>query len=159
MPDVTVSTEQQQALAELARSHRWRLVVLCGSTARAGKGRDVDLAVLPSGDVSLMEQGGWQARLEALFAPEPVDLLLHDALSPLTRFEVFRDGKCLYEAEPRLFGAEQDRAFFLYADSEKFRRASREDFPSTTAAGVEETSRALLAHPLPSVRVALACSA
>jgi predicted nucleotidyltransferase len=127
MPDVTVTTEQQQALAELASSHRWRLVVLFGSTARAGKGRDVDVAVLPSGDVSLMEQGGWQARLEALFAPEPVDLLLlHDALSPLTRFEVFRDGKCLYEAEPGLFSAEQDRAFFLYADSEKFRRASRE---------------------------------
>jgi predicted nucleotidyltransferase len=127
MPDATVSTEQQQALAELARSHRWRLVVLFGSTARAGEGRDVDLAVLPSGDVSLMEQGGWQARLEALFVPKPVDLLLlHDALSPLTRFEVFRDGKCLYEAEPRLFSAEQDRAFFLYADSEKFRRASRE---------------------------------
>ena len=127
MPDATVSTEQQQALAELARSHRWRLVVLFGSTARAGKGRDVDLAVLPSGDVSLMEQGGWQARLEALFAPKPVDLLqLHDALSPLTRFEVFRDGKCLYEAEPGLFSAEQDRAVFLYADSEKFRRASRE---------------------------------
>jgi hypothetical protein len=74
-----------------------------------------------------MEQGGWQARLEALFAPTPVDLLLlHDALSPLTRFEVFRDGKCLYEAEPGLFSAEQDRAFFLYADSEKFRQASRE---------------------------------
>ena len=56
MPDATVSTEQQ-ALAELARSHRWRLVVLFGFTARAGKGRDVDLAVLPSGDVSLMRRG------------------------------------------------------------------------------------------------------
>ena len=127
MPDVTVSTEQQEAVAELARSHRWRLVVLFGSTARVGKGRDVDLAVLPSGEVGLMEQGGWQARLEALFAPKPVDLLLlHDALSPLTRFEVFRHGTCLYEGEPGLFSAEQDRAFFLYADSEKFRRASRE---------------------------------
>ena len=127
LPDATVSPEQQQAVAELARSHHWRLVVLFGSTARTGKGRDVDLAVLPSGDVSLMEQGGWQARLEALFAPNPVDLLLlHDALSPLTRFEIFRDGKCLYEAEPGLFSAEQDRAFFLHADSEKFRRASRE---------------------------------
>jgi len=75
MPDATVSTEQQQALAEPARSHRWRLVVLCGSTARAGKGRDVDLAVLPAGDVSLMEQGGWQPRLEALFAPKPVEVV------------------------------------------------------------------------------------
>ena len=99
MPDATVSPEQQQAVAALARSHHWRLVVLFGSTARAGKGRDVDLAVLPSREASLMAQGGWQAHLEALFTPKPVDLvLLHDALSPLTRFEIFRDGKCLYEA-------------------------------------------------------------
>ena len=127
MPEAALSPEEQHAVAELGLSNRWRLVVLFGSTARVGKGRDVDLAVLPSGEVSLMEQGGWQARLEAVFAPQPVDLvLLHGALSPLTRFEVFRDGRCLYEAQPSLFSTEQDRAFFLDADSEKFRRAGRE---------------------------------
>ncbi len=75
----------------------------------------------------LLEQGRWQARLEGLFAPRPVDLLvLSAASSPVVRFEVFRRGHCLFEAEPGLFSREQDRAFFLYADSETFRRQTRE---------------------------------
>jgi addiction module HigA family antidote len=57
MPDATVSTEQQ-ALAELARSHRWRLVVLFGSTARAGEllcesAADIGLQVLKRRGVGL----------------------------------------------------------------------------------------------------------
>jgi predicted nucleotidyltransferase len=123
-----LSPEGSAALCDLARRYRWRLVVLFGSLARAEQGRDVDLAVLPAvAGPELMEQGGWQACLEALFAPRPVDLvLLHDAVPPLTRFEVFRHGRCLFESRPGLFASEQDRAFFLYADSEKFRRAGQE---------------------------------
>jgi predicted nucleotidyltransferase len=121
------SPDSIAAIGELARRFGWRLVVLFGSLARGGSGRDVDLAVLPSAATGLLEQGGWQAQLEELMAPRPVDLvLLHDGLSPLARFEIFRDGRCLHEAQPGLFSAEQDRAFFLYADSEKFRRAERE---------------------------------
>jgi hypothetical protein len=48
------------------------------------------------------------------------------ATSPVTRFEVFRAGRRLYEAETGLFEPERDRAFFLYADSEWFRRQQRE---------------------------------
>ena len=56
-------------------------------------------------------------------APLPVDMvLIHPGLSPVTRFHIFRDGQLIYEAEPGLFGREWDRAFFLYADSEHFRR-------------------------------------
>jgi len=44
----------------------------------------------------------------------------------VARFEVFRQGRCLFEAEPGLFSREQDRAFFLYADSEPIRRQMRE---------------------------------
>lgn len=122
-----LSADQKTAIAAVARQFGWRLVVLFGSLARDGEGRDVDLAILPACSVDLMEQGGWQARLENLFDPRPVDLVvLQDALSPLARFEVFRDGECLFEAQPGLFSSEQDRAFFLHADSEKFRRESRE---------------------------------
>jgi predicted nucleotidyltransferase len=122
-----IGRDQQAALRDLSRRIDWRLVVLFGSLARTGEGRDLDLAVLPSIPPDLMTLGRWQAELERLFSPRPVDLLLlEDALSPLPRFEVFRDGRCLYEAEPGLFDREQDRAFFLYADSEKFRRATRE---------------------------------
>jgi predicted nucleotidyltransferase len=121
------SPDTVAAVGELACRFGWRLVVLFGSLARDGSGRDVDLAVFPSAATGLLEQGGWQAKLEDLWAPRPVDLvLLHDGLSPLARFQIFRDGRCLYEAQPGLFSAEQDRAFFLYADSEKFRWAERE---------------------------------
>ena len=105
-----LSPERHTALRELARRFDWRLVVLFGSLARGGQGRDLDLAVLPAAETTLMEQGDWQARLEDLFSPWPVDLLLlHDALPLLTRFEIFRDGRCLFEVQAGVFSREQDR--------------------------------------------------
>ena len=117
----------RDALETLARRFGWRLVVLFGSEARGGGGRDVDLAVMPVSVPGLFEQGRWVSALEALYTPRPLDLLLlTDHLAPLARFEVFRIGRCLFEEREGLFGQEQDRAFFLYADSAKFRRAGRE---------------------------------
>ncbi|WP_373054499.1 nucleotidyltransferase family protein [Thioalkalivibrio sp.] len=110
-------------ITELAARHDWRLVILFGSTARDGQGRDVDLAVQPWSTPDLMTQGRWQRELEDVLDPAPVDLLvLTDGTSPTTRFEVFRDGECLFEAEAGRFHAEQDRAFFLHADSVLFQR-------------------------------------
>lgn len=118
---------QRAALEALSGASGWRLVVLFGSLAEGGEARDVDLAVLPAAPVDLLTQGGWVARLESVFAPRPVDLLLlTDDTSPITRFEVFRHGVCLYETEEGLFDRELDRAFFLYADSAKLRQATRE---------------------------------
>jgi predicted nucleotidyltransferase len=115
------------AIAPLAHRYAWRLVVLFGSAARGGPARDLDLGVLPTATPSLLEQGAWVAALEAALAPWSVDLLsIGDWTSPVARFEVFRAGHCLYEAEPGLYGREQDRAFFLYADSEPIRRQMRE---------------------------------
>lgn len=114
---------QLNALREMARRHGWRLLVLFGSSAR-GEGRDVDLAVLPAQPPDPLALGGWQAKLEAVLRPLPVDLvLIHNGLSPLVRYEALCRGVCLYEAEPGLFDSEQDRAFFLHADSAPLRRA------------------------------------
>jgi predicted nucleotidyltransferase len=114
-------------LQELANRNGWRLVVLFGSLGRGEAGRDLDLAVLPRAVPTLLDQGRWQAELESLYAPLPVDLLLLGPdLSPVTRYLVFRDGHRLFELEPGLFEREQDRAFFLHADSEWFRRQQRE---------------------------------
>jgi predicted nucleotidyltransferase len=124
---------QLEALRELAERYGWRLVVLFGSSVH-GAGRDVDLAVLPARPPQGMELGGWQAALEALFSPRPVDLvLLHAGMSPLLRYEALCRGRCLYEAQPGLFDAEQDRAFFLYADSAPLRRALSEFLSETQA--------------------------
>lgn len=117
---------QLDAVRELARQHGWRLVVLFGSSA-CGEGRDVDLAVLPMRPPQPLELGSWQSALEALFTPRPVDLvLIHAGMSPLLRYEVLCRGRCLYEAEDGLFDAEQDRAFFLHADTAPLRRALSE---------------------------------
>lgn len=111
----------------LARRNGWRLVVLFGSLARAEPARDADLAILPDGPPSLLEQGRWQAELEDLWSPVPVDLLvMTPERSPVILYRVFRDGRCLFEREARLFERERDRAFFLYADSAWFRRQQEE---------------------------------
>lgn len=117
---------QLEAVRALARRHGWRLVVLFGSSVK-GEGRDVDLAILPGRMPEGLEIGGWQADLEALFVPKAVDMaLLEPGMSPLLRYEAVCLGRCLFEAEPGLFDAEQDRAFFLHADSAPLRRALRE---------------------------------
>lgn len=119
--------EKREAIAQLARRFEWRLVVLFGSAAKGSGGRDMDLAVIPRSTPGLLEESGWLAALEALFVPRRVDLvILNERLSPLIRFEVFCAGVCLFEAQEGLFDREQDRAFFLYADSNGFRRASLE---------------------------------
>jgi len=53
------------ALIPLARRYAWRLVVLFGSVARDGQGRDLDLAVLPRVQPELLEQGRWWSDLDA----------------------------------------------------------------------------------------------
>lgn len=119
--------EQRDAITELARRFGWGLVVLFGSAATGGGGRDLDLAVMPSVMPDLLEEGRWLAALESVLAPRAVDLLLlTTSVSPLIRFEVFRSGVCLFEAQDGLFDREQDRAFFLYADTRKFRRENLE---------------------------------
>jgi hypothetical protein len=122
-----METHASNAIARLAVDLNWRLVVLFGSLAQETNGRDADIAVLPRRLPSLLEQGHWLERISPVFSPRPVDLLLlTDGLSPLTRFAVFRVGVCLYEEAEGLFDRERDRAFFLYADSGWFRRATRE---------------------------------
>lgn len=114
-------------VAELAWRNGWRLVVLFGSLARGEQARDADLAILPDAPPSLLEQGHWQAEFEHLWSPLPVDLLVMvPERSPVIRYRVFRDGRCLFEREPRLFERERDRAFFLYADSAWLRRQQGE---------------------------------
>ncbi len=122
-----ISSDQQDLLRQLAIKYHWRLLVLFGSRAEGHAGRDVDLAILPAQFPDLMTQGRWQRELQAALHPETVDLLvLHSGTSPLVRFHALRDGVCLYEAEPGLFEREQDRAFFLHADSVLFLKHAAE---------------------------------
>lgn len=131
MGEWVLTDTQRAAMRRLAERHGWELVVLFGSVARDGTGRDLDLAVLPGGaerrrGPDLFRHGRWQRELEEALEPWRVDVLvLSDRLSPVTRQEVFRDGICLYEAETGRFEQEQDRALFLYMDSAFLRERAR----------------------------------
>lgn len=128
-----LSQARLEALVALARRHGWRLVVLFGSSVHCA-GRDVVLAVLLAQLPDGMQLGSWQAAHDALFAPRPVDrVLIHAGMSPRLRFAALCRGRCLYEAEAGLFDAEQDRAFFLHADSAPLRRALAEYLREATA--------------------------
>lgn len=79
-------------------------VTLFGSAAYREQASDLDLAVLPNAKPPLLEQGRWRSALEALFTPHLMDLVvLGVGSSPIIRFEVFRRGRYLFEAEPGLF--------------------------------------------------------
>ena len=115
------------SVASLARERDWQLVVLFGSVAREGEGRDVDLAIQPAVVPDLFTQARWLRELEERVG-RPVDLLLlQEGTSPLARFEVFRDGIPLHEDRDGRFDQEQDRAFFLHADARLFLRHAEEN--------------------------------
>lgn len=119
-----------EAIRRLARRHGWDLVVLFGSAARGAPDvRDLDIAVQPPPGhfPDLMTEAAWLADLEAALPGRRVDLLvLTDATDPVVRYEALWKGRLLHEREPGLHDRELSRAFFLYADSAKFRRARRE---------------------------------
>jgi predicted nucleotidyltransferase len=118
-----LNPKQTLALQNMARRYDWQVLVLFGSSVR-GEGRDIDLAVLPRHEPQGFELGEWQSALEDALAPKRVDLVVVDRNTPhVTRYEVFVRGKPLFEDPPGAFDREYDRAFFIYADSEKFRKA------------------------------------
>ena len=128
------SSRNRERVASVARRFGWRLVVVFGSAVSGGRPRDLDLAVQPQGEPDLFTIGRWTRVLEDTLELEPIDLVvLGDSVSPVLRFEVFRNGVCVFEAEPGVFDREQDRAFFLYADSAHFRRQLEESGSGGTA--------------------------
>lgn len=115
------------ALQAWARDEpRCRLLVLFGSeaTGDARPASDVDLAVrldpVPPPEERLRIIGELQDRCGARRADVA---FLRPETDPVLRFEVFRDGEPVWEAEPGLFVEERVRAVMLYHDALPFRRA------------------------------------
>lgn len=118
-----------EALGAWARAAGARLLVLFGSEAGGGRGfaSDLDLAVefdrMPSPDRRLAIIG----ELQALTDPRQADVVfLHRDLDPVLRFEIFREGRVLFEAAPGLIVQERVRAFREYSDALPFRRLLRD---------------------------------
>lgn len=123
---MTLPHEVRPSLVAWAERVGCRLLVLFGSEAQGGarEDSDVDLAVLcrpvPTPEERLRIIGQLQ---DLLGARMPDVVFLHPGTSPVLRFEAFRTGVPLYEAEPGLFVEERVRAAMLYQDALPFRRA------------------------------------
>lgn len=119
----------ESRLCAWAETSGCRLCVLFGSRASGTpsvKG-DVDVAVqfadLPAPERRLEMVGEMQDLCGASMA----DLVfLHVRTDPVLRFEIFRTGIPVYEAEPGAFVNEKVRALMLYEDALPFRRMLRE---------------------------------
>lgn len=112
-----------------AESSGCRICVLFGSRAGGSPGvkRDVDVAVqfsaLPGPERRLEMIGEVQDLCGASMADV---VFLHLRTDPVLRFEIFRAGIPVYEAEPGAFVHEKVRALMLYEDALPFRRMLRE---------------------------------
>jgi len=112
--------------AEIAQELDLLFVVLFGSQARNGKGRDTDLALMPRNPFRISE--GWEPA-RALVGREQrgdLDVVWLPSGSWLLAAEVARDGKVLYEAEPGAFLDFQAAAERRSLDSNVWRRRQSE---------------------------------
>lgn len=134
-------TDLEQRLGAWAKASGSRLCVLFGSRAggeagSAGAGAegaspsplsDVDIAIqfptFPSPERRLELIGEAQDICGAAIADV---VFLHLRTDPVLRFEVFRSGVPVYEAEEGIFIDEKVRSLMLYEDALPFRRMLRE---------------------------------
>lgn len=118
-----------------------KLLVIFGSraTGRDHTGSDWDFAVLYDEKLRRMyEQEGWSelriwAILENAFelSEDKIDVVELNHCSPLMGFLIARDGKLLYEKEPNEFTRFRCKAWKIYADTAKFRKARRRSIELT----------------------------
>lgn len=119
----------EQRLAAWAEASGSRLCVLFGSRAgaKAPSSSDVDVAIqfptLPPPERRLELIG----EVQDICGSAMADLVfLHVRTDPVLRFEIFRSGRAVYEAEKGIFIDEKVRALMLYEDALPFRRMLRE---------------------------------
>lgn len=120
------SIPQRASLRAWARGRQARLLVVFGSAA-APEGRgspgDLDIAVEFSEVPHPDERLEVVRELQALVDPLRVDVVfLRRGLDPVLRFEIFRSGQPIHEAEEGLMVRERVRALMEYQDALPFRR-------------------------------------
>lgn len=126
-----------EALTDFCREAGIELLVLFGSSARGTEkpGSDVDIALkmmpgTPASKLDLMYHLG------AFFGDREVDLVvLSVETDPVLLYEIFSQGRPLYEGVPDTFEKERLRAIKLYFDTEKLRKLQVEYLKSFAERG------------------------
>lgn len=115
----------REVAAEVGRQIDARLVVLYGSSARGEVAQgDIDLAILPRGELDLVDVTNQLTRRLKTQQVDVVDLRRAD---PLLLMFVASEGIPLYEAKPGEFARLVSLAARRYADTRKFRETERRE--------------------------------
>jgi uncharacterized protein len=119
---------KRQHLSAFCRKAGIELLILYGSrvTGFATPSSDIDLAVQPrrGSEASKLDL---IYELDAIFYPEPIDLvILTPNTTPLLRYEIFFNGRVLFEEPEGLFEQGKLKAWKLYLDTAPLRKRELE---------------------------------
>ncbi len=122
-----MSTALQQ-LAAWCSNQPVRLCVLFGSRARgsAMATSDYDLAIRLTDQIAPLERLVWQNAIETLLNTDVSLVFLSEQTDPVLGWEIARDGRLIYEAQPEIWANERARLWHLYNDALPFRRGLAE---------------------------------
>jgi predicted nucleotidyltransferase len=114
-------------IKDFCRENSIELFVLFGSgalgTIHAASDIDVAVKFRKGADISRLEL---IYRLDDLFDGKCIDLVILTAdTDPLLLYEIFSQGRLLYEEHPGIFEREKLRAWKLYIDTEKLREMQK----------------------------------
>ncbi|MDP3296208.1 MAG: nucleotidyltransferase domain-containing protein [Thermodesulfovibrionia bacterium] len=118
---------KNKEVRSFCRENNIELLIVFGSQA-SGKihpSSDIDVAVKfrQGAEISKLKL---IYKLNDLFSGRNIDLvILRTETDPLLLFEIFLNGRLLYEKYPDLFDKERLRAWKLYIDTEKLRLMQR----------------------------------
>lgn len=103
---------------ELCKKYGISLLVLFGSKARGDSrlSSDADVAYLSDAPLSLMDEARLVGELSAAMQ-RPVDLVNIALASPLLEYNIFKDGKPLYEKDRGLFEDYLARSLRIYEET------------------------------------------
>ncbi len=125
---MAASSELEELIGKWCRERGVRAGVLFGSRAsgKAQSTSDYDLAVWPAGPVAPAALLRWVRELEELVQADVSLVLVGPDLDPVLGFEISRQGRLLYEAQPGLWPDLRAQLWHAYEDSLPFRRAAEE---------------------------------
>jgi len=124
--------QKTQHLSAFCRKWGIELLIIFGSrvTGFATPSSDIDLAVQLRRD-SEASKLDLIYELDAIFYPEPIDLvILTPNTAPLLRYEIFFNGRVLFEEPEGLFEPGKLKAWKLYLDTAPLRKRELEHLRS-----------------------------
>jgi predicted nucleotidyltransferase len=117
-----------QAVRDWSQERPVQLCVLFGSqaSARVHAHSDVDLALWTSAPLPSATRLRWICELETALAQDVSLVLVSADLDPVLGFEIVRQGRLIFEAQPGLWMERRAQLWHAYNDSLPFRRAARQ---------------------------------